>query len=151
MAEVLPKIHYAFIIDGETFGLTITDSPIRKSKEKMNLKVFYDAKTPVFYINFPLKECSNYTSTYMALDEGCIELYTYLFVNDEQILVIHERNKYLNPLENFWNNVLSFEDTSLQNITVIHKVLSHHYEEPILLIVKFNLEPNCFPKYHRIQ
>eukprot|EP00835_Amoeboradix_gromovi_P000132 NODE_4_length_55019_cov_0.425091.p34 type:complete len:166 gc:universal NODE_4_length_55019_cov_0.425091:32144-31647(-) len=151
MAELLPKIHYAFIIDGETVGITVTDSPIRKIKENLNLKVYYDAKTPVFILNFPLRECRNSMSTYMALDEGCIESYTYLFVNDEQLLVIHERNKFLNPLEGFWNNVLSYEDMTPSNITVVHKVLSHHYSEPIVLVLRFFVDKDSIPTFFRIQ
>ena len=151
MAEQLPKIHYAFIIDGETVGITVTDTPIRKIKDKLNFRVYYDAKTPVFILTFPLRVCQSFTSTYMALDEGCIESFTYLFVNDEQLLVLHERNKFLNPLESFWNNVLAFEDMAPNNITVVHKILSNHYSEPIVLVLRFVLDKEASPTFFRIQ
>ena len=152
MAEVLPKIHYAFIVDGETIGITVADSPIRKLKNaKLGLKVYYDAKTPVFLLTFPLRECKTFCSTYMALDDGCIESFTYLFVNEEQLLVLHERNKFLNPLESFWNNVLSFEDMNPTNITVVHKILSHRYSEPIVLILRFTLDKDGAPACIRVQ
>ena len=87
----------------------------------------------------------------MALDEGCIESFTYLFVNDEQLLVLHERNKFLNPLESFWNNVLAFEDMAPNNITVVHKILSNHYSEPIVLVLRFVLDKEATPTFFRIQ
>jgi len=153
MSQLLTtKIHYAFIIDDETIGLTINDCPITRTKDKLKLDIYYNASTPIFKLNFPLRESKRYTSTYLALDESSIECYTYLYVNNEQILAVHERNRFLNPLEHFWSNILSFPDCTLFNITVIHKIFSSRYPEPIMLVVKFDItDSTCSPGFYRIQ
>ncbi len=151
MAEILPKIHYAFVIDGETIGLTVTDAPVKKLTKPFLEKIYCDASTPVFSLTFSLKECRESVSTFLSLDEGCIECHTLLFVNDEKLLEIHERNKFLNPLEGFWSKILSYEDMDVSNIIVFHRILSINYSEPIILMLQFVKDTEQFPKFLRIQ